>query len=243
MDMEIPAAVLPARRLFLHYLHSCNGGRLDRQVRLTAVKENSWSQGVAKIGLIEAARRLMGIPISVTEFPSMPGASSDNAPIKAMLARYKNEAKIYVSDEENFCHQRFYVAKELCHLMMDTGHTEVFVQESSDIVQLLKDLQLPDGHAPSKITEAFKSEILAYWGAVELLLPPEFTTKAQEILNSGSSDSLYQAALEFRVPKSIVERRYLDEDTQAVFEEIYKSHDYKTIDLVPVAMGPKRPKG
>lgn len=238
MDPSISDAITAARRLFLHY-KSSNHGRLDQQVRLTSLREQSWVGGTDKIGAIKAAERLLGIEIKVQEFPPF---SADFDPILATLLRYDNKAKIFIAERENFCRQRFFIAKELCHLLMDNGEEDRFVHHTKDIIKLLSDLLLDEGIPPQETYPAYSSEMFAYWGACELLLPPEFTEKADEILTSGASNSLHQTALHFRVPKALVEQRFLNTKTRSLFDEAHDKHSYKTVDLQPVNLGPNRNK-
>jgi Zn-dependent peptidase ImmA (M78 family) len=238
MDESFLEAIASARQLFLHHKNH-NKNQLDKQVRLTSIREPGWDSGAKKVGLLESASRILGMSITVKEFPVMGG---HDEPIHAMLMRYENRALIYVSEDENFCYKRFYIAKELCHLLMDNGKEDRFIHTSKDIKKLLSDLSLQDGLSTENEYPAYRSEILAYWGAVELLLPSEYEEKALELLRAGGSNSLHNTALEFRAPKAIVGRRYLDESFLRIYAEAYKEHSYKTIIMQPVALGPNRPQ-
>lgn len=237
-EASIEAAVVAARRLFLSYKDE-NNGHLSNQVQLTAVRQAGWHPGDKKVGLIDSASRLTGLTISVSEFPPTPCAAQGDPsgdPIKALLVRKERAVKIYVSERENFCHKRFYVAKELCHLLIDDAGGSQYVHEAHDITRLLKDLLAE--HTKEPDYPAYDSEMCAFWGACEMLLPPEFTDKALELLNRGSGDDLYQAALHFRIPKGLIEQRYLEDTVRDVFEGIHKMPDYQNVKLRPVSLGP-----
>ena len=237
MEPLLLEAIVSALNLFLNY-KNCNNNKLDQQVRLNTLRENSWLSGEEKVGLINSAEILTGMQIIVQEFPPL---NDSVDPIYAMLNRYEDKAKVYVSENENFCHLRFYTAKELCHLLMDKGDDDSFTNTTSGIIKLISDLQSTfNGSMLSNGYPAYDSEICAYWAACELLLPPEFTEKADEILSSGSADSLRDAAMYFRVPKKIIEQRYLDKSTRDLFDEVHNDHQYQTVSLRPAKLGPKQ---
>ena len=122
--------------------------------------------------------------------------------IKGTLNRYKSHADIFFSDKETFCWQRYIVAKELAHLLIDTP-AEYTVRPSSLMEQLVSGIPLwllRRDH--SQDDAAFDSEMTAMVAGIEMLLPWEHRPHFQKCFEQGK-DNL-EIAEEFKVPKYVV---------------------------------------
>lgn len=120
---------------------------------------------------------------------------------RAQLKRYGDRAEIIYSHELNACWSRFAISKEAFHLVL--GDVKNF---SSDPVALVNGLlnQIPQFKIDDDIEE-IAAEYLAITGAIELLLPKEFSPIMDRLIDSGKSH--YEIATIFRVPEKIVSLR------------------------------------
>lgn len=132
---------------------------------------------------------------------------------RAQLRRYGDRANIIYSHELNPCWSRFAICKEAFHLL--SGDTKNF---SSDPVALVNGLlnQMPQYKVDDDIGE-IAAEHLAITGAVQLLLPHEFTPLLDRLESSGKTH--YEIATIFKVPEKIISYR-LTPDTKAIFKQL-----------------------
>lgn len=134
----------------------------------TEKKHSGWAGSVdsVTVGLKNIASQAIGKEIFIREFDEEYAAD-----IQGFLIEYTEHAVIYVNRGLNFCWRRFIVAKELSHLLMNKALPSLRLQDMSKINELLSVLLSPSIE-PS--TEAQISEYMAYFGALELLLPKQY---------------------------------------------------------------------
>jgi Zn-dependent peptidase ImmA (M78 family) len=114
---------------------------------------------------------------------------------------------IYYNPTLNTCWRRFIIAKELSHLILgDKNHN--FTGTISSIEAIFNKLQRKQ-FTNENDNNAIAVEMMAYYTAIEFLLPwhPNYGMKAVDMYKQGMS--YYDIADEFKIPELIV-LQYLD---------------------------------
>lgn len=134
---------------------------------------------------------------------------------RAQLRRYGDRAEIIYSHELNSCWSRMAICKEAFHLAL--GDTKNF---TTDPVALINGLlnQIPEFRIDDDIEE-IAAEYLAVIGAIELLLPKEFNSILDRLVDAGKSH--YEIATIFRVPEKIISLR-LSPGIKANLKKLYE---------------------
>jgi len=114
-------------------------------------------------------------------------------------------AKLFYSETISNCWQRWAVAKEFIHLLIDTGKKHVTRDPADLLNQLLAGFN--SSGAVEKNPEV-NSEHVAIFGATELLLPEQFRADILSLKKSGSSD--LEIATLYRAPERIVAVYFMD---------------------------------
>jgi hypothetical protein len=124
----------------------------------------------------------------------------------------------------NFCHQKFAVCKELCHILTDDGT----YKSHEPIEQLTRALQTnrkvltspKDRELSLLFTEAkLSAEDFCFLLALEILIPVE---KRDQIITDVKVSGIkkpYDIALELHIPSSLVEF-FIESDYNAVFKRL-----------------------
>lgn len=139
---------------------------------------------------------------------------------------------IAVMPHNNYCHQRFYAAKELIHLITYEAGASYIVDSVLGVKKLLKELlakdKLLDQNSPAVMMDK-----LAFIGAVELLMPTckvelfrqlrdQAEQKLQGDIESGRIESANLEVAKFLgVPEFVVEMR-LDGDIGKALDDLLK---------------------
>lgn len=220
-------AVISVRPLIDKY-KSLNRGELVPPIKNTTTQTPGWSANPSTHrGLIRAATVLLNCPVIIKKFPRIPNVEPM---IAAMMRRYSDRIEIDVSEEENFCYQRFYVAKELCHAFLIERVDNTQTKSCAEVVTLISDLL--NGVTPRDANTPLMAEEAAYYGAIEILLPSEFQ---EEILRDVEAGMAFRSiAVKYRVPEKLIQFRYARTDIVELYNDIYSSHDYKTYKFAPV---------
>ncbi|MEE8574301.1 MAG: hypothetical protein V3T30_02720 [Thermodesulfobacteriota bacterium] len=125
------------------------------------------------------------------------------------LRRYKDRAEVIYSAELNDCWARFVVCKELIHVLIDIE--DDYTTDPSELVRQLTTME-------RNPTNDVHSEYNAIYGAIELLLPVPYRTRAREMSTIGKSD--YDVAYHFKIPEKIIS--FILSDAFNVYEEKVK---------------------
>lgn len=113
--------------------------------------------------------------------------------LKEIFIRYHDHANICYSVTLNRCWRRFVVCKESAHLLIDDDPKKQFTVNPTELVQ-----QLITGASSLTTGESMKSERLAVFAAIEMLMPWE--TRNQ--IDKTKSD--LEIATQFVVPQNMV---------------------------------------
>ncbi|SMN02194.1 hypothetical protein SPONL_645 [uncultured Candidatus Thioglobus sp.] len=127
----------------------------------------------------------------------------------ARLDRYGSESHIWYSAQLNSCWSRFYIAKELVHVLC--GDTENFTKKPLPLID-----SIISGISLTEDMEDCKLELQAFYGAIELLLPEHLCGKLYELSKNNKTNR--EIAEEFYVPEKIIEYR-LSEAGRDVFDQ------------------------
>lgn len=126
----------------------------------------------------------------------------------ARLDRYNLSSSIWYSEQLNSCWSRFYIAKELVHVLC--GDTKNFTKKPLPLIDsIINDIPLTED------MEDCMLEIQAFYGAIELLLPEHLHDKLYELSKNNKTNR--EIAEEFRVPEKIIEYR-LGEVGRRIFD-------------------------
>lgn len=222
MNEETVDAILSARRLVLEYKRK-NGG-LRAPVQITSVnKPSGWSDSRISYGLKDAAEAIVDKTIEIAYY----SASENGNFVPALLCHLQDRKIVFVSDNNNFCWRRFYACKELCHAVM-TEHESLRTRTGTECFRLISDLKSPS--LPSeKVYPAYLVEDAAYFGAIEMLLPPEFWDDIYSL--AGKGISTYDIALKYSVPKIVIEHIITKSTIIDVIDNIRRENRYLSLRL------------
>ncbi|CAA0097724.1 Uncharacterised protein [BD1-7 clade bacterium] len=204
MDFKdvIKAAVKVSRAVQQDY--QTQHSPLAPPIKLTEKNRGSWlpNQTVSQ-GLINRANIILDKPVEVEEF-----SLGENCHIQSFLFHYQATAVIFVDKENlNFCHRRFYVAKELVHTLLLEHIPKSATVTPDQVTQLISDL-LHDTTPIKNDVLSRQVEEAAYYGAIELLIPKELITENMlKIYSSNPSEITGRLAEQFKVPLRIIEFR------------------------------------
>lgn len=121
-----------------------------------------------------------------------------------LILRKRKSAEIYYSvNDQNTCHKRMVIAKELCHLVIK----ELDYDKVIDVQQFLLSVTRPGGAygCYDTSTEAGQLEMVAHMASEQLLVPWFENDYIQS-----SSQSNYNIATKYRAPEKIIEHRKTD---------------------------------
>lgn len=218
------SVIISARKLSIGYKR-LNNGTFPCPVQLNALTPSGWVQDSVDRGCVKAASQLIKKPIEVYDFPPL-GVQN---PLAALVENYDTRAVIYVSSTQNYCWRRFLVAKELAHLIMcnDSNQTPI---TPSDVTSLLSDLINNVSPGENKILQA---ESLAYYAAIEILLPMELATIAAKRLIDG--ESISELAKAYRIPRKVMELRLTEPTTIDYFNQAYASYRFTHLEFSAIS--------
>lgn len=124
----------------------------------------------------------------------------------ARLDRYDLVSKIWYSEKLNSCWSRFFIAKELVHVLC--GDTKNFTKKPLNLIDsIIDDIPLTEEMEDCMI------EYQAFYGAIELLLPEHLYDKLYELSKNNKTNR--EIAKEFRIPEKIIELRLSEERRNA----------------------------
>jgi hypothetical protein len=120
---------------------------------------------------------------------------------RSVVFRYARSAKIIHSKTLNPCWRRFSICKELAHI--DSDQEEDFTTAYSAFAPyLVADAAFISDAIPSDLVRPVLSEQLAYFFALETLLPWELRDQLVKMRDNGKSD--FEIATFCKVPEQIV---------------------------------------
>jgi hypothetical protein len=125
-------------------------------------------------------------------------------------------ARLHYSTSIKYCWQRFAIAKECVHMMIDTNKRHV-TRDAVDLVNRMmnKASSMLDG------TDAeVDSEMAAIFGATELLLPSVFRSDILAMKSKDMTDR--QIAEKYKAPELVVSA-YLSESYQTLLDKMYSA--------------------
>jgi Zn-dependent peptidase ImmA (M78 family) len=130
----------------------------------------------------------------------------------ARLDRYKAASNIRYSESLNTCWSRFYIAKELTHILCgdEKNYTKSILPLTDAIIN---DIELTDE------MEDCMLEFQAFYGAIELLLPSFLSNKLYELEKNG--ETYRKIAETFRIPEKVIAFR-LSESGKSIFDNFEK---------------------
>ena len=189
-----------------------------RAIAITA--ENNPTGWIAKENrtcLLDIISQKIGKSIRIVEF------DNDIAPdVNGFVVEKQYSADIYIKKQSentyvkglNFCYRRFVTAKELNHLLMnESDHNLQTIVDKVSFIDLVSFLTLDS--RPKDDSQ--KSENIAYYGAMELLIPKQYFESDW----FKSQDNNHNIALQLRCPTQVIELRK-GKRMQDEFAEIYK---------------------
>lgn len=199
-------AVSASRAVVTAYIQKHNP--LHPPVHLTEINRSGWLADQARPeGLICCANQILHKDLIVKVY----GDEFDEdwvTPVPSFLLHYEDKALIFVANEKrlNFCHSRFFVAKEIVHALLLQVLPDTVTVLPDAVIDLLSGLinsttpfddESPD---PQLVEEA------AFYGAIEMLMPRELVENdALRLEKSGWSHK--EIAKRYRIPLRIVELR------------------------------------
>lgn len=222
MSELLCSVLIAARKLTLAYKRIQTP--LPCPIAIHADPRKGWYGAERPQGCLTAAERLLNKKIEVLAAPPL----GNENPIAACVLDYGDKAEVYVSTAQNYCWQRFLVAKELAHLLIcdDSNRTPI---TSEDVATLLSELinnVIPDKNPILQV------ESLAYIAAIEILLPMEHAEAASRRLAEG--ESILDVAKAYRLPKKVMEFRLSDPRVRLMFESAYQSHGFQHAEFAAV---------
>ena len=129
--------------------------------------------------------------------------------VSARLDRYKMYSDIWYSSTHNACWSRFYIAKELTHVLC--GDESNYTSQPEPLIDALV-----NGTILTSEKEDHLLEEQAYWGAMELLIPSHCYDRLYQYENDGMSHR--DIAEKFKVPEKIITFR-LSSGVRGVFDQ------------------------
>lgn len=173
-------------------------------------------------------------PIHIYKFDL---AKCAEKPLDHMIMSYvkigqNKEIQIFLNEINNFCWQRFFIFKELIHVV--SSNPENATKGYVHLTQVLTNMH----------DQNFKTSDSAFWaeedaksGAIELLLPKEIVETVEKQYGGYekiSDKEIYEIAYKYKVPKVIVKLRIKDMDVREYFEKAYKSSLYQNAQFLPL---------
>lgn len=162
-----------------------------------------------------------------------------NFPINHMIMSYvkigqSKKIEIFVNAVSNHCWQRFYIFKELIHVLSSNeSNVTIGCEHLIEVITNLHD----DNFKSMLQDQAYRVEIEATWGAIELLLPKEIVEKEEKIIGGWknfSDKSINEIAQKYKIPKVIVRARLTHEYIRDVFDNCYKSTFYQNAEFLAI---------
>lgn len=193
-----------------------NNNSLEPYIQINTISlPIGWSDNKRVFGLKQVVEITTKKDISIEIFPPVGPSSS----VDAFLLSHDEINRIFVSNTRNYCWQRFLVAKELMHIVMQVpgNITQITSQSVERLISCILNA------APVRSQELL-AEYVAYIAAIELLFPKDFVETAAAMVAEGRQ--LHDVALRFKVPRVAIEFR-LREDIKSLFDELYQSSKYK----------------
>lgn len=136
-----------------------------------------------------------------------------------------NKHVIFVNANSNYCWKRFYVCKELIHILASSksNATKTDTEAISLLTQLISSV-------PTFSDDAARIESAAFFGAMELLLSKEMVLS---ILNNNNGQvNIEDVSQQYRLPKLVVEARFSD-NVVDIFNDIYSHSAYINAKFLP----------
>ncbi|MCL5767349.1 hypothetical protein [Acinetobacter sp. ANC5681] len=166
-------------------------------------------------------------------------ASVTNQAINHMIMSYvkigqNGKTQILVNDINNFCWKRFYILKEIVHVVSSNiENTTIGTDRIAEVLTNLHDKNF-DFLAQDK---ALLSEVEAGWGAIELLLTKEIVEKEEAAVGGYKNltdKHITDIAHKYRVPKVVVRARFTNEACRSIYDTAYKSTLYQNAQFMPI---------
>lgn len=126
----------------------------------------------------------------------------------ARLDRYREVSYIRYSGTLNTCWSRFYIAKELTHILC--GNEGNYTKDILSLTDAIIGIELTGDMEESNL------ERLAFFGAIELLLPSFFYDELYQDQKSGKT--YREIADKFRIPEKVIALR-LSESIRPLFDD------------------------
>lgn len=171
-------------------------------------KTASWLSYDSSLGLLDVIKfKLKTNDIRIMEF------NASIAPeVTGVCIEQKNTSIIYVKNSLNFCYKRFIVAKELSHLLINDSHPKYRITPTKqDFKDLLDSVLLNNAK-----TKPQESEINAYYGAMELLIPKDYAQSS--FFQDNDSTTI---AEKIKCPTQVIELRKKPEIIN-IFNKLYQ---------------------
>lgn len=142
------------------------------------------------------------------------------------------EINIFLNDVNNHCWQRFFIFKELIHVVSSNKeNATVGSKHLFDVLTNLHDQNFKTSDS------AFWAEEDAKFGAIEILLPKEIVEQIEvehETLENITDKEIYEIAHKYKIPKVIVKLRLKDVEVREHFTKAYKSSLYQNAQFMPI---------
>lgn len=140
-----------------------------------------------------------------------------------------DEITIFVNRDNNYCWRRFFICKEIIHVLASnqTNVTIGFDRISEVIEKIQQDNLLPQG-----MDEAYDIEMDAQLGAIELLLPKELVEAEDRRVGDYSKytdEDIDRISELYKVPKLIVKPRLTIASVRRAFESCYSDPKFINI--------------
>lgn len=142
------------------------------------------------------------------------------------------EINIFLNDVNNHCWKRFFIFKELIHVV--SSNKENATVGSKHLLEVLTNLHDQNFKTSDS---AFWAEEDAKFGAIEILLPKELVEQIEnqyESLDAITDKDIYEIAHKYKIPKVIVKLRLKDIEVRDCFSRAYKSSLYHNAQFMPV---------
>lgn len=137
-----------------------------------------------------------------------------------------NKHVIFVNANSNYCWKRFYVCKELIHILASSKSNTT--KTHTEVISLLTQLV---SSVPTFSDDAARIENAAYFGAMELLLSKEMVIS---ILNANNGQvNIEDVSQQYRLPKLVVQARFSD-NVVDIFNDIYSQSAYINAKFLPI---------
>lgn len=136
--------------------------------------------------------------------------------------------QIFLNEASNHCWQRFYVCKEIIHIIASNKQNATLGCEK--INSIIQALQLQE-FIPTNPANTIEHE--AKLGAIELLLPKELVD--QENINHPdgySENDLDDISKKYRVPRNLVALRFTNKEIINFYNSCYQNTKYKNAEFL-----------